>query len=283
MSDNRHSSSANLAEHLGGISTGDLENIIGDVFFEEDIDVELLDTLLVIYSKRDDAPAVDVSAARERFRRDYIGQGEFYLTEGADNPTQTAVAKKSVHPSSRKRTLRYSYVAAALIVIMALFLFATQAGASVRLAIGTWTSETFTFGFRRFAEGINPELESLHVALADIGVKDKLAPTWLPDGFVLDNLSVSTIQDQTIIVALYKNDLRALVIHFATQSEFLSRSYEKDENEVEWYPYYGINHYIMTNNSKTVVVWLTNYYECSISGDISANEARQIIASIYER
>ena len=44
----------------------------------------------------------------------------------------------------------------------------------------------------------------------------------------------------------------------------------------------GIEHYIMTNNRQINAVWTNKNYECSIGGDISEDELRKMIDSIYE-
>ena len=49
------------------------------------------------------------------------------------------------------------------------------------------------------------------------------------------------------------------------------------------YTRYGVDYYIMTNNRNTKVLWGIGNYECAISGDISVEEAKQMINSINER
>jgi hypothetical protein len=45
----------------------------------------------------------------------------------------------------------------------------------------------------------------------------------------------------------------------------------------------GIEHYMMTHNGKVSVVWMNDNYECQIAGDITADEAKKMIDSVYER
>jgi len=283
MSENRQNDSADTTYRHNGLSIEELDELISNAIFGDDVDAGLLDELLDIYDKHEDAPKVDVEAALVRFKRDYSGQGKICFAEDAENPTQTISTKKSVHPQRGKCTLRYGYAAAALIVISAIFLFATPAGASVRLAVGNWTSETFGFGPQRFAARINPELERLHEALADSGVTDKIASTWIPDGFMLSDFTVVPTPGQTLFYALFSADTRSITIQIVMLSDISIRSYEKDESEVVLYPHNGIDHYIMTNNGKTNAVWSTGNFECSIVGDVTVDEVKQMIDSIYER
>jgi len=283
MSDNRQDNFAEKQKSFSNLRSEDIEKLIDGVFADDDIDAELLDELLEIYDKLDDVPAIDTDAALERFKSDYIGQDEIYRTENADNTTQTGNVKKDIRPHNQRRMPRYRYIAAVIIITILALLYGTPVGASVRLTIATWTSETFSFGQRRFDTQINPELGSLHTALVDNGVTEKLAPTWLPDGFVLFDFIVSKSPNQTVINAMLRADTKEITIHIVILRGISTYSYEKDENAIEVYPHNGIDHYIMTNISKTNAVWATKNYECIISGDITVDEVKQMIDSIYER
>ena len=279
MSDNRHTEHNN-AEHKGSISNEALEDLIGDIFMEDDIDVDLLEDLLEVYKKRVDLPNSDINAALERFKRDYIGNEEAYLTEDAEKTTQTIITHMSVQPQKRKRTLRYRYVVAAILMI---FFFVTPAGASLRGVIAQWSSETFSFGSQGISKKISEELKSLHDALTEHGITDRIAPRWLPDGFTLLELTVIHIPDRTVLYSYYSNGEKTISIQIANLKDSSSYYYEKDESEITLYQRNGVDHYIMTNNGKAVVVWGIGSYECAISGDISVDEAKIMIDSIYER
>jgi hypothetical protein len=71
-------------DELANISTSDLEAIIGEMFLDAESNNEKLNELLEEYETRDGVPHVDVEAAWERFKRDYRGQGEIYLTSDSD-------------------------------------------------------------------------------------------------------------------------------------------------------------------------------------------------------
>lgn len=62
-----------------------------------------------------------------------------------------------------------------------------------------------------------------------------------------------------------------------------SRSYEKDGTLVEIYPANEIEHYIYENNGRISITWYTDVFECSLRADITVDEARSMIDSIYER
>jgi len=45
----------------------------------------------------------------------------------------------------------------------------------------------------------------------------------------------------------------------------------------------GIEHYVMTNYAQVSAVWLFENYEFVISGNVTEDEMKMIINSIYER
>ena len=284
MSDHRHKNGTGKSALFSELSTKELEMLIGDAFFEDEIDVELLEGLLDIYNNRSDVPAVDVDAAWERFNRDYAGSDEIYLTEDADNATQTNHNEERARPHRRKRALRYSSIAAALILItVAISSLTTPAGANIWNAIANWTNGTFWFGDQNTNKQISVELESLHETLADNGVTDQIAPTWLPEEYTLFDLSVLSLTDRTLFIAHFRANTLDLIIQIIMRSDQFFHSYERDENEAELYRRNGVDHHIVSNIGKTNVLWATSNYECIIGGDISVDEAKQMINSIYER
>lgn len=60
-------------------------------------------------------------------------------------------------------------------------------------------------------------------------------------------------------------------------------NYHKNNDNAEIFEYKGVTHYIIINSSKTSTIWVNDGVECSIVGDISTDELKIIIISIYER
>ena len=280
MSGDRHEKSDNTSVFFESLSNEEIERLICDVFFEDDIDNELLACLLDAYDKRGIFDDIDVDAAFKRFRHGIIEQEESGAPEDADDSPQTRKARKGEHNKRRVRALRFSYAAAALIAV-AVLLFATPVGASILRSIANWTSEKFWFGDREIIEERSKELITLHNALAEHDVTDIIAPTWLPEGYVLSEFSENSFPARTTIYSHFEDGEKALAVHIVILFESSVHQYEKDENEIEIYTRNGIDHCIMTNNSRVVVLWTTGNYECAISGDISALEAKHMIDSIY--
>ena len=60
------------------------------------------------------------------------------------------------------------------------------------------------------------------------------------------------------------------------------KAFEKDDIAVEELEIGGITHYIFENLGVRTAVWSKENIECSISGDISDSDIKQMIYSIYE-
>jgi len=284
MSENRQDldSDTDKAGIFVNLTDEELKILISDAMDDSSVDLEMLDSLLETYSKRNGAPPVDVSAAWEEFQRDYMGYEETFPYEDADKPTQAERAKENKRPHRRGRMLRYRYVAAILLIAAMLF-FVSPASAYFFPAIANWRGGVFWFGHQNIITQISPELESLLDALDANGVDDGVAPTWLPEGFTLSELSISPTPNRSLFLSLFENGDRELIIQVVILTEPLVHRYEMDEDLVESYLRNGIEHHIMMNNRKINVLWGSEFYECAITGDISVDEAKQMINSIYER
>ena len=57
--------------------------------------------------------------------------------------------------------------------------------------------------------------------------------------------------------------------------------YEKNDNDVTVEKISGIDHYFFQNASQYVCTWMIDGVECSISGNISQQELRKMVLSIY--
>ena len=269
-------------EYLESLSTAELENLMRFAFLESEPDVESLEKMMSVYEERNEIQPLDTAAAWERFQLYYSGYEETFPYEDADNPIQTRRSKKNVYPHVRKRVLRFRNIAAALIVVMILF-YVSPASAYFIPAIANWRGGVFWFGQQNMNSQIDNELVSLHDVLADYGVTDKVAPTWLPDGFSLLELSIIPSPSRTIIHVLFGYDKKELTIQVIILSDSQVHSYEMDDGGVEVYRRNEVEHQLLTNNGKLNVIWTSGNYECAITGDISVDEAKKMIDSIYER
>ena len=182
----------------------------------------------------------------------------------------------------RSSTFKRFGITAAAIVVLALIVFAPIAqGGSIWSSIAQWTQEIFRFTTQEPQQ--DAELTELNKELFDRDIKERLAPTWLPEGFVLTELTYSPTPQMEVFHALYENGDQALTVQIKMLFIQSVTDYEKDDGLVEIYERNGVKHYIMTNIDQVVAVWSYENYECYIGGDVTKDEVMLMINSIYER
>jgi hypothetical protein len=124
---------------------------------------------------------------------------------------------------------------------------------------------------------------SYQEALNDLGIVRPKAPGWLPDGFHFVSVEIGKLPDRTMILAIYENSERVIIVKVISYSQPLQefqRSFAKDAGPPESYWHNGIEHYIFFNQEKTVATWLDGMSDCDIQGDISVAEIKAIINSM---
>ena len=286
MSDIRQDRQNDNTDNYNKMTTEELERFIEYAFFETDITPEAFDEMMSVYNQRDGVPTVDTNALWERFVNEYSQSEETfpYVEPGeVENTSQTKRNNSHKKQFSFHHLKRLGIAAAAFVIISTIFFTSTTYGAYLWQTFSHWTGATFGFARVETPFQINEELVSLHEALAEHGVTDLVAPTWLPDGFSLIELHVVDMLYDTFFIALFDNEDRYLTVQIRYLTGHSFSVFEKDYDEPEIYRRNGIDHYIMTNYDRVSVIWVFNNFECNIFGDITESEATRMIDSIYER
>lgn len=210
---------------------------------------------------------------------------------------------------TRSRWKRLSRVLlAALLAVLAVFgsLFTAQAlGADVFGKLAQWTDEFFSFRadpLLRYAQaGAVDEIArsvdtlgedgydtaayaSLQDALDAYGISDvPLVPRWFPEGYGINSvLAYYDGAEQLLFYADYGDPYHPISIMITLWgSSNHSYTYFKDEESVSAYEAGGITHYLMSNNDTNTGAWMNGPFECSISGYVSQDVIREMVASIY--
>ena len=284
MSDNRQDSTVGSSDIYNDLSTEDLRELISYAFYEENVDLDTLDKMMDIYSKRDGVPTVDATAAWENFQKYYMGHEEtFPLPPGyAENANQTIDIARYGKTRKHKGLIRFSASAAALIILF-LLVDTIALGNSVWRSFMEMGRETLEFITQKSSLQRNSELTSLHAKLEDYGIVERLAPNWIPAGFELVDLSDFDMPTQITINSYYEKGAESLSIQIIAFVDKESVLYEKTGNEVTVYKRNGIEHHFLENEGKMSIVWVRENYECHIVGDITTIDAKRMINSIYER
>ena len=161
---------------------------------------------------------------------------------------------------------------------------------------GAWTDEVFVFtgngknGLIREYEDLkvlNKEYQNLKDALDAVNIGTDIIPNWLPDGFSEDTISVNELSgiNRIEVRAYYTNQESVITIAYSRIPDDTregTSTFEKDDIAVEELEIGGITHYIFENLGVRTAVWSKENIECSISGDISDSDIKQMIYSIYE-
>lgn len=178
-------------------------------------------------------------------------------------------------------------VAAVFVLVIGLAVTAQAFGwADIWGAVTRWAKETFSFVSSDQPQLGEPapendvDYESVEEAVFDMTGQVDLVPTYIPDGFVLDKISIEEKPESVSFLASFSNREKYFSVRVRPYSGEDTRWLEKSGNEYELYPYLGTDYYIFANYEQNWAVWIKNSYECYISGDLSVEEIKMMIDSI---
>lgn len=185
----------------------------------------------------------------------------------------------------------FKTVAAVLAVVFALTLGTVLTARAFRIdiwgKIACWTREIFHFSETPEdttgedpEQEYNAELKSLQDALDDHAIAEKLAPTWLPEGYKYKDLRVVESPRVLNINAIYENNGLELIINIRQTIGVPAQKIEKNEDLLEIYVIDGIEYYIFSNNTSLQAAWCIGEFECFITGKLTLEEMKEMIDSI---
>ena len=207
-------------------------------------------------------------------------------------------------PSGRRRSaFRMGLAAAAAAVcLLGLMVIAQAAGADVFGRLARWTEETFSFGSVRsrdpqepadsnpqrensaeFAAALPPEYQELGAELEARGIDRFLFPTYLPDGFMLEDSRLNVLPESNTInfSAWYVNGSDEIAFGVLL-SDTVHSTFEKDSGDVEIFTIDGFDHYIFSNMGENVAVWCIDNLEYSLAAPLPVSELKAILNSMYQ-
>jgi hypothetical protein len=130
----------------------------------------------------------------------------------------------------------------------------------------------------------NSEYATLQEAFDAIGIDSPKAPAWLPEDFELVSIDTAVLNESNKISALFINGDKSLTItltHFNKQPQNQYQAIEKNSKPIEIYSNNSMEFYLFTNIDRTVATWIDGMSDCTVEGDISFDELKKIIASMY--
>ena len=150
-----------------------------------------------------------------------------------------------------------------------------------------WTKEIFQFTDSPQGttapnpeQEYNAELKSLQDALNDNEVTEKLAPMWMPEGYISKDLQ-SMISPRVLnISATYEKNDERLVIKIRQTIGVQAPQVEKNDDFLEMYVVDGVEYYIFSNTETLQAAWSIGEFECLMICKITLEEMKMMIDSI---
>ena len=254
-----------------------------DAMDEENYDPSMIDIYLDALDKKIPL-SIDTEASLAAFREKHAR-----LLEQVEPVIVFSNKKPGPRPRRHMRVMRLA--AASLLVILVCMITAQALGFDVIGVVARWTDEIFYFNAPAQTESgpvsappAGLEFSNLQEALSAYGITESAAPGWVPPEFHLIEIKVIPTPKYIKLHAAYEDGERfwsVIVQQYAAVEDANSVIFEKDDRDVVLYEKGGIEHYLMSNNARITAAWINNTLMCSLSGDISVDEAKQMIDSIY--
>lgn len=251
---------------------------------ETEPDTEELFYIMEVLAKRRESDPTQTSKPVEEAYADFV---KYYAPEMAEDNANVRASKP--HKASARWFRRIAAVAAAAVLVVVIFA-ATGAEAfdfDLWGKIASWTDDFFHFADEtQTTQGTEPEKEvnlelaSLQEALAQYEITEKLAPTWLPEGYSFVDINVLQSPREISISAMYEKNGERIIISIRQSIGSKPEQVEKGETLVEAYDSNGVTYYIFSNNEKLQAVWVVEEFECFIAGKMTIEEMKAIIDSI---
>ena len=180
-----------------------------------------------------------------------------------------------------------SIVAAAAVVVVVLLLTVPDVCGeeNVIQLIGRWTDSIFSFSEIHEHEFVyqtdHPGLQELYDTVTALGVEKNVVPTWLPDGYQLEQLETQKRSDSITLFANFMDSKHQISFNIMVFTSIPNTEYQKGRDAVEVFEKNGIQHYIVGNDETWTAAWSIDNTECFISAD-TENNLKQILLSIYK-
>lgn len=211
---------------------------------------------------------------------------EYYTEIDISSDSESASAPNRSYRRTRWMTGLIA-AAAALVFIIGSSFTANAIGFDVWGIIAKWTQETFHFGSsEQTGESNVPSPDfvcpctSLQDALSMRDITTALVPTWLPDGYIEGDVEITQTPKHRSFAAKYQGDSSTIRIRIADYLDSHPTQIERSDSLVEVYTNAGIAYYIFDNEGVLQAVWVTESFECCISGPVTLSEMKDIINSI---
>jgi len=281
-----------LRSLLAGKTTEELEELIALDFAEDNanLDADYISTILEVIEERENNTEErnkETLAAWDEFRayREEAESREVLEAGKSEEPTHDhrRIIEYRQKPRKRSSAWRVIAVSAAAIILLCSTAFAFN----LWQVIVEWTAETFYFltGQERTTMFDTEDFERLrtHVSeLTDLPVVPRCAPEGTHE---FGSLNVHERDGRCSIGMGYTTGDKSFTIQIIIYKDIpddYCGVYQKDASIQEEYVVGGIKHYIAGNLKNLSCAWTNGNVEGHIQGNLTIDEMKQMINSIYE-
>ncbi len=285
-------SSEQIQGHTSETQIERLQDQLADLLYPSDggeIDSEALGALLEQLEAVSPLPAslpTDPEEGLKRFRRRYAS-----VIEAADAGAGTGTPAVPEKRHSIKPFAKALPFAAALILLLGT-MTAQAFGVDMFSAIARWTSEIFRLDggsvpyaavmVRPLEEGEEATYESLEEAVAAFGIDAPIVPKEIPERFELVRVTAACHKIGILIYADYESEDGYLQIRYNEAEAQGFSALEKENGDVDSHIVKGIDHRMASDLERQKAIWHNGDFECRITGDVSEQEIKSMIDSIYK-
>lgn len=194
------------------------------------------------------------------------------------------------NPAPRKRTVWLGRMAAAISIFLLLTASTVTASAldweALLSIVARWSEGIFSFVSVNGTEetGLPYNVQHPFSPLADTltqnGHPTDMLPTWLPEGFLMLEVTPERYEEQESYCAVYTRGEEILTLLIQTYNPDIRLHLQVEEEIAEIYEAAGIPYYIFENFHQLRAMWIAGNYECVLTGHVTLEEMKQIIDSI---
>lgn len=272
---------------LDAMSVSELTDALAGLMETEDYDPALIEAYLDALDRKEPMPQIpDADTSYADLKR----KMQVYTPGPVRRP-----------PSGRPwRMGRVGLVAAlTLACMLATMAIAQAAGVDLLGAVARWTNERFSFGriqsmdvpaeaetvYDRRPIDHDMEYASLQDALDTYGITEVSSPAWLPDGYTLNDIDVIYLADSDFLYINAEYTCEDQVMHFEIVDYTAGPivQVEKTSAPVELFEIDGIDVYLFENINNSAASWLTDHFECHITGVVDVETLKHVVLSIYSK
>ena len=212
---------------------------------------------------------------------------KYYEEDEVSSITEREPVVRKKNSTASNWVKRLAAAAAIIVLIFSGSITAKAFGFDLWEIIVKWTQETFHFGYSETGDADkgpvkqNPEVfAGLQAALDDYDISVALVPSWIPEGYVEEDVRVLDTPKQRQFMARYQcgeNEIKICIVDYLDGDP---SQIEQSDTVIEVHESAGVNYYFIKNNEEIRAAWVSESFECYIIGPLSMEELREMVNSI---